>query len=611
MVGLLAPALAAVVSVTQVGRALERRVYDGWFNFRGDLPKPDDVVVVAIDLASEQSLGRYPWSREWHTRLIRNLSRAGARVIAFDATFADTFPAQDVALRQIIDSTGIVILGAKTEVLQNRNAIGERLEEPGGALRGAPIGMVDNLIDPTDGVVRAYPLQHEYLQATVPQLGARAVLQYLGLPVDSLVPTSDGWRIGEREIPRGLDDAMLIDFLGGEKSVSTYSYASVVDDAETDLGEWDMDEFELLDEEGRFRDKIVFVGSTVPEHQDLHPTPFRMPGASGSTGSALGDLVQTLKGSQGAAQLTPGVEIHAHAVETILARRFIRVLSLPLQYLWTFLLALLVVAFAPRVRGVWGIVAALALIGLAFGSAWYMFSQGAWLWTVTPVLAIGLTYAGSSTTLYLVEERKAAQVRGMFSQYVDASVVEELIKRPELLKLGGEEREISIMFSDVADFSTISEKLTPTELVSLLNEYLTAMTDIVIKHGGIIDKYQGDCIMAEFGAPLPLEDHPARACRAGLEMVSELGRLREKWAREGKPQLFARVGINTGRALVGNLGSRHFSDYTAMGDHVNLASRLEGANKLYGTRIMVSEFTWDEVKDEMYGRELDHHYRRV
>jgi adenylate cyclase len=188
---------------------------------------------------------------------------------------------------------------------------------------------------------------------------------------------------------------------------------------------------------------------------------------------------------------------------------------------------------------------------------------------------------------------------------VASSVVDELIKRPELLALGGEERVLSVMFSDVADFSTISEKLTPTELVSLLNEYLTAMTDIVIRHGGIIDKYQGDCIMAEFGAPLPYEDHALRSCRAALEMIDELGKLRKKWEGEGKPQLHARVGINTGRMLVGNLGSSHFVDYTVMGDHVNLASRLEGANKPYGTKLMVSEWTWEVVKEEMYGRELD------
>jgi adenylate cyclase len=586
-VGLVAPALALVVAETPFGRGVERKLYDGWFGVRGTLPKPDDVVIVAIDLDSEESIGRYPWSREWHARLIRNLARAGAKVVAFDATFADPFPREDPALRQIIDSTGIVVLGAKTEVVLNRNAVGSSLEEPGGDLRGVPIGIVDFAADPVDGAIREYPILNDYAQGPVPQLGVEAVLRYLGLPRDALVPDRDGWRLGDREIPRGVTDRMLLNFLGPTGSVPTYSYVTVVDDADTDLGDWDMDTFEDLDAEDRFRGKIVFVGTTVPEHHDDFETPTRdMAFAAGSTRMS-------------------GVEIHANAAETILADRFIHVYPRRIQYLWTFLLGLLVVATAPRVKGIWGVGFAIGLAALAIYGSWSQFAQGAWLWAFAPVTSVFFSWAGSSATLYLVEEQKAAQIRGMFSQYVDASVVDELIKRPELLALGGEEREISIMFSDVADFSTISESLTPTELVALLNEYLTAMTDVVIKHGGIIDKYQGDCIMAEFGAPLPFDDHALRSCRAALEMVAELGRLREKWAAEGKPRLFARVGVNTGKALVGNLGSRHFSDYTAMGDHVNLASRLEGANKPYGTRIMVSEWTWAAIAGEMYGRELD------
>ncbi len=588
LVGVLAPLLAILVGILPVGETLERRVYDGWFRRRGPLPKPVDVVVVAIDVESEESLGRYPWSRDWHSQLIRNLARAGAKVVAFDATFADEFPVQDTVLRRVIDSTGIAILGAKTTVISNRNASGGGLEVPAGVLGGVPIGIVDNLVDPVDGVIREYAIRHEYPQGPVPQLGVGAVLRFLDLPIDSLVTTPDGWRIGAREVPRGVGEGMLIDFLGRKGSVTTYSYASVVDDAATDLGEWDMDEFDLLEEEGRFRDKIVLVGSTVEEHQDTHTTPF-----------------SNVEG-QTAAELTPGVEIHAHAVQTILDGTAIRLLPRRIQYLWTILLGLLVVAFAPRTRGFWGMIAAFTLIALALVTSWTLFSQqGVWLWAATPMMAIGFSYAGSAATLFLAEKEEKARIRGMFQQYVASSVVDELIKHPELLALGGEERVLSVMFSDVADFSTLSEKLTPSALVALLNEYLTAMTDIVIKHGGIIDKYQGDCIMAEFGAPLPLEDHAVRSCRAALEMVAELGRLREKWKEEGKPQLHARVGINTGRVLVGNLGSKHFVDYTVMGDHVNLASRLEGANKPYGTRIMVSEFTWEEVKGEMYGRELD------
>lgn len=591
LVAFLAPLLALVVGEMRVGRALERRIYDGWFTIRDTIPRPENVVVVAIDPDSEESLGRYPWSRDWHTRLIRNLRRAGARVVAFDATFANVFPTQDSALRAIIDSTGIVVLGAKTDFLLLPGGSRRiRLEEPAGVLRGSPIGIVDVQADPADGVIREYPILHHYPNgSSVPQLGVEAVLRYLDLPAEALEEVGSGWRLGNRLIPSGPTGGMLVNFLGPWGSVSTYSYASVVDDEETDIGDWDMDSFEALLEEGWFRDKIVLVGTTIPEDQDFHPTPFR----------------EDLEGGLGTI-MTPGVEIHAHAVATILAGNHIRLLPRPVHYAWTFLLGLLVVAIAAKVRGAWGAGLTVVLAGAALAAAWYLFTrQGIWLWSTAPVLSLGLSYAGSTATLYIAEEREKARIRGMFQQYVAASVVDELIKRPELLALGGEERVASVLFSDVEGFTSISEHLTPTQLVELLNEYLTAMTDIVLEHGGIIDKYQGDALMAEFGVPVPLRDHALRACQAALGMAKELSRLREEWARQGRPQLHARIGINTGRMLVGNLGSRRIMDYTVMGDQVNLASRLEGANKLYGTWIMVSEFTWEVVRGEMIGRELD------
>ena len=583
----LAPALAILTAETRAGRTLERRVYDGWFTLRGAAPRPVEVAVVAIDVESENSLGRYPWSRVWHAQLLRNLRRAGARVVAFDATFADAF-ADDSILRGAIDETGIAILGAKTNVLYQRGARGFSLELPAAGLRGAPIGIVDINPDPLDAVVREYPILHEYPEDTVPQLGVQALLRYLGLPADSLQAVSNGWQLGDRFIPRGPGGGMLISYAGMPGSVATYSYAAVVDDAATDIGEWDMDAFDDLLKEGRFRDRIILVGSTVPEHHDLHATPFRDAEAGAGT------------------VLTPGVEIHAQAVAAILHKRFVQPLPRSVHYLWTVLLALVVVAAAARLRGLRAGALAFGLVVLVLGAAWWFFAnRGLWLWTVAPVLSIGLAYAGSNATLFLTEAREKARIRGIFQQYVPASVVEQLIQRPELLALGGVERVATMLFSDVVHFSGVAERLRPAELVALLNEYLTAMSDIVVQHGGIIDKYQGDGLMAEFGVPVPMDDHALRACRAALQMQRELKRLRAEWARRGTPLLHARIGINTGAVLVGNLGSQRIMDYTVMGDHVNLASRLEGSNKAYGTSILVSEFTWQAAGSALIGREID------
>ena len=586
-VALLAPLLALMVAEARVGRALERRVYDGWFTLRGSLPRPAEVVVVAIDTDSEASLGRYPWSREWHARLLRNLHRAGARVVAFDLTFADAFPAADTAFRSAIDQTGIAVLGAKTDVVFRRGARGFRLEEPAGVLRGAPLGIVDVRPDGVDGVVREYPVRSTYPDRAVPQLGVQAVLRFRGIPADSLREGRGGWRMGARAIPAGPGGGMLIDWLGPPGSVATYSYATVVDDAATDIGEWDLDSFEDLARDGVFRGRIVLVGTTVPEHQDLHPT-----------------SVRDADGSAGAVRM-PGVEIHAQAAAALLAGRFVRTLPRPAQYAWTLLLAAAVVLALSRLRGWRGTAVAGALAVLAPAAAGLLFSGGTWLWTVAPLLAVGLASGGSAAVLWGDEARERARIRGMFQQYVPPAVVRELIRRPELLALGGDERVATVLFSDVRGFTAVAERLAPAELVALLNEYLTAMSDVVMEHGGIVDKYVGDLLMAEFGVPVPVEDHALHACRAALRMRDELRRQRGGWEARGMPALHARIGINTGTVLVGNLGSHRMMDYTCMGDHVNLASRLEGLNNVYGTEIIVSEFTWREVSAHFIGREID------
>jgi adenylate cyclase len=587
VVALLAPLLALAVAEARVGRALERRVYDGWFTLRGTLPRPAEVVVVAIDTDSEASLGRYPWGREWHARLLRNLHRAGARVVAFDLTFADAFPSADTVFRAAIDETGIAVLGAKTDVVFRRGARGFRLEEPAGVLRGAPIGIVDVRPDAVDGVVREYPIVHAYPDRVVPQLAMQSVLRFRGMSADSLRVARGGWRMGGRAVPAGPGGGMLIDWLGSAGSVATYSYATVVDDAATDIGEWDLDSFEDLARDGVFRDRVVLVGTTVPEHQDLHSTPVR--DADGSAGAVL----------------MPGVEIHAQAAAALLAGRFVRPLPRPAQYAWTVLLAAAAVVALGRLRGRRGAAVVGALAVLAPVAAGVLFSGGTWLWTVAPLLALGLASGGSAAVLWADEARERARIRGIFQQYVPPAVVRELIRRPELLALGGEERVATVLFSDVRGFTAVAERLAPAELVALLNEYLTAMTDVVVEHGGIVDKYVGDLLMAEFGVPVPVDDHAVRACRAALRMRDELRRRREAWRARGMPALHARIGINTGPVLVGNLGSHRMMDYTCMGDHVNLASRLEGLNNVYGTEIIVSGLTWREVSAHFVGREID------
>jgi adenylate cyclase len=206
---------------------------------------------------------------------------------------------------------------------------------------------------------------------------------------------------------------------------------------------------------------------------------------------------------------------------------------------------------------------------------------------------------------YLTEEREKRNIRLAFRHYLTASVMDAVLADPSMLKLGGDKRELTVLFSDIRGFTTLSERLTPEQLVQLLNDYLTPMTDIVFDNGGTLDKYMGDAIMAFFGAPVNQPDHALRACRTACQMLEGLAILKARLAAEGLPPIEIGIGLNSGPMVVGNMGSHSRFDYTVMGDAVNLGSRLEGTNKLYHTNVIISEFTYALVKDQVVARELD------
>ena len=224
---------------------------------------------------------------------------------------------------------------------------------------------------------------------------------------------------------------------------------------------------------------------------------------------------------------------------------------------------------------------------------------------ISPLGGQALVFVGATLVNYYGEGRQKKEVRGAFSRYLSPQVVDQVLEKPELLSLGGSRRVMTCFFSDVAGFTSISEALSPEDLVHLLNRYLSLMTRAVMDRGGTVDKFEGDAIMAFWGAPLPQEDHAWRACQSALEQQEIMARFRAEVLAEGLPELRVRMGLNTGPMIVGNMGSEERFDYTVMGDAVNLASRLEGANKQYSTYIMISETTYAEVKDLVEVRELD------
>jgi len=331
-----------------------------------------------------------------------------------------------------------------------------------------------------------------------------------------------------------------------------------------------------------YKDKVVLFGMTAIGLFDQRATPF--------------------------SATTPGVYVHAVAVQNMIDGLYLqRWVGLALVEAMVYILiGLLMGLVLPRLPAWAGILVTFALIGaLYFVDVTFMFPRGTWMLNVLPAIQCMVTFLGITLYGFLTEGREKRMIRKAFQFYLTKSVVDEVLKDPTKLKLGGDKRVCTVMFSDVRGFTTISERLSPEALVSLLNSYLTPMTDIVYKYDGTLDKYIGDAIMAIFGAPVSYDDHASRACKVGLEMMESLHAMQPGWREQGLPEIDIGIGLNSGPMSAGNMGSAQRFDYTVMGDNVNLASRLEGINKSYGTNIIISESTFEAAKQDIYGREMD------
>ncbi|MDZ4244562.1 MAG: adenylate/guanylate cyclase domain-containing protein [Candidatus Gracilibacteria bacterium] len=327
----------------------------------------------------------------------------------------------------------------------------------------------------------------------------------------------------------------------------------------------------------------------------------------GATSAIFNDLEHTPISPD---EQMPGVEIHANALQTILDGKFL-VDASAFMKIGLIVLITGVAVFAFMYSSIRVAIAAVILLWISyyFGNK-VAFGNGIILDQMYPYFAIILSLVTVFIYRFFTESKEKTFIASAFGSYVSPDVLAEIIKDPTKLALGGEEKIVTVLFSDIKDSTTISENMSAHGLVELLNEYFTVMSDIVINNGGTVDKFEGDAVMAVFGAPLSDPNHASLACRAAIEMQNKLVGLREKWKTEGKPEIFVRIGINSGPVVAGNVGSKDRFDYTVMGDTVNLGSRLEGANKQYGTEIMIGKNTADliensEFKDMFTLRYLD------
>lgn len=615
----------AVIALTQEGllrpgilERLELASLDYRFSFRTPV-SADSANVVIVEIAEDSFKSipqRFPWPRSHYAHLLRNLKRAGARVVALDLILngPDNYSASnDSIFRAAIRETGIAVLAGKREQdipLFTQTSVmrdyGNMFYDVDSAL-----GLVNIRPDP-DGIYRTYNIA--YLVDTsadgavaVPTFAFAALNRYFGLS-PATVPEvhGDSFFYAGRTIPAFDRSSLLVNYYGPNGTFRHFKFQDIVDDetittteeasSGQEINTFSDPEYGYL-HDGTFKDKIVLVGVTVPEYKDLFPV-------------AIG------RGEHRGDNLMYGVEIHANLIQSVLHGRFLSRQSVLSEILVVFALVLIsflgtsllkdwktAYAFGVELIAAGG---AIGLFVLASAGAISAFLRWNLVLSVTPaILAIALGYVSSTVWHFVTERKQRILIKSMFSTYVHPQVVEELIKDPSRLVLGGKRAELTVMFSDLEGFTAISQDMEPEQLVSLLNEYLSVMSDIVVRNHGTLDKYVGDAIMAFWGAPIPQQDHALLCCRTALEMGKALDSLNSRWRQEGKPHLGMRIGIHTGPMVVGNMGATGKFAYTVMGDSVNLASRLEGANKQYQTRIMASESTYDLVKDAILGRRLD------
>jgi adenylate cyclase len=420
-----------------------------------------------------------------------------------------------------------------------------------------------------DGVIRFMPMVRVHKEAVFPPFSLQLLREATRLSaIVRIFPDRVGEiRLGDSAIPVTEVGDFLVNYYG---PMRTFTYLSASDVLDGTVGSIQL------------KDKIVLVGATAAALHDLHTTPY--------------------------GSLYPGVEVHANIIENILQQDFLERPS------WVPVLDMIIILVTGILLGLVALyfkaigTAVLLVVGVGGYLVFdYMLftQQGLWVSTVFPVLSQFLVYFGITLYRFTFEEKEKRFIKSAFSQYLAPAVVDQLVENPKLLNLGGEDKVLTAFFSDIAGFSSISEQLTAGELVVLLNEYLTEMTDIVMKYEGTVDKFEGDAIIAFFGAPIDFKDHATRTCYAALDMQKRLAQLRSIWKKNGRHELFMRIGINTGEVTVGNMGSENRFDYTMIGDPVNVAARLEGTNKQYHTETILSEFTYELAKKDIEARELD------
>ena len=554
----LALLLVGAATFSRTWHALEFKTFDVLTAWTAPQRTALPVVILAIDEPTFQELQHtWPFPRSVHAALLKRLHDEGAAAVGLDIVFADpSTETEDAALAQAIAETGPVVLAATREKIDSSNAALWLDVMPLQRFLDAGADAGDAGVEPDDDfVVRRVPVAREGFALRLAQRAAEAR--------------------GKLPVLRHFD---WIGYRGPRGTFDTRSYYQALEPG--------------LLPAGFFKNKIVLVGRSARTATELS--------------RSQADLFNSPFGTAGGERLFPGVELQATLVDNYLMGAGLRSVSDG----WTLALVLLLVPLLlwgnRRLHPAGAAALAAALVAAIAGASWWLFGRFQLWWPpLLPAAAAVAVYGAAALAGYAFVRRRARQTRAMFAQYVPPAVVSRLIAQPELMRLGGEAREVTLMFTDLANFTTLSEQLSAEQTVEVLTAYFNAMTPIVHATGGTVDKFIGDAVMAFWGAPLDDPQHAEHAVTAAISMQQAMQVLVADLRARGLPPIHMRICLHTGRVVVGNVGSEQRFSYTAIGDAVNLAARLEGANKAFGTGILLSAATAAQLPSSVALRALD------
>jgi len=609
IIALLVPLFVILMSVLHIGKTLEYKTLDWRFVLRGPNPMSDEVFIVAMgdESVSPDALGRWPWRRAYLAAFLSYMQAYSPGSIVFDILFtepSEDFPGDDEMLAGQASFLNVYFpfycipenveksSGYKEDLEGENKELVERISlGKASDFRHADFIKAKNLVMPIsnfssvacgsgyvnavpdeDGITRRIPLVIQYKDYLVSSVAFYAALNHLNIKKENIticpgrfiqLETENGKKI---RIPVDSKCQMLVNHAGAfdPANMGLAPFFGVLKSHDL-ISSGQPAPFDL----NKLKNKIMFLGLTATGTSDLRPTPF--------------------------SPLFPMVGFLATASSNIIERDFMIPVPVWINYLVILMLAFAVSAVTVKYRAIPAVSLNILLLAAFLVFSFLLFKRNYVISVFYPFITVIFSYAGITVYRFTGEEKEKKVIRNMFQRYVSSQVVDVLLEHPETVKLGGQRKWLTVFFSDIRGFTSMSEKLTPEEVVHILNEYLTEMIDIIFKYSGTLDKFMGDAIMAIWGAPAEQKNHAELAVRAAWEMKNKLSLLQQKWEKEGRKKISVGMGINTGDVVVGNMGSSQFSDYTVIGDNVNLAARLE-ENAGPG-QLIISESTYGEVKD--------------